>query len=99
MERVVTRPTWAAFGSPAQSRIFTAEAITFSSDRQLPIANAPLPILSKVSNDLGVFAAAALNHPGKTCDKHTDVRLNLLTVTDGLSAWSEVTGNGLCMSR
>ena len=54
--------------------------------------DALLPISGEVSNNLGVFAVAALNHPEKTRGKYIDVRSDLLTFEEVLKVWSEVTG-------
>ena len=55
-------------------------------------ADAVLPVSGDVSANLGVFAVAALKNPDKTCGKYIDVRSNLMTFTDILKVWSEVTG-------
>ena len=55
-------------------------------------ADALLPVSGDVSANLGLFAVAALRHPEKTLGKYVDVRSNLLTFTDILKVWSEVTG-------
>lgn len=54
--------------------------------------DALLPISGDVSVNLGVFAVAALQHPEKTHGKYIDVRTDLLSFTDVLKVWSEVTG-------
>ena len=55
-------------------------------------ADALLPVSGDVSVNLGVFAVAALKHPERTHGKYIDVRTDLLTFTDILKVWSEVTG-------
>lgn len=55
-------------------------------------ADALLPVSGDVGTNLGVYAVAALKHPDKVHGKYIDVRTDLLTYTDVLKIWSEVTG-------
>lgn len=55
-------------------------------------ADAVLPVSGDVSVNLGVYAVAALEHADKTHGKYIDVRTDLLSFTDILKVWSEVSG-------
>ncbi|KAK5166848.1 uncharacterized protein LTR77_007577 [Saxophila tyrrhenica] len=55
-------------------------------------ADALLPVSGNVTTNLGRFAVAVLAHPDKTRGMYVDVRTNLMTFTDILKVWSEVTG-------
>lgn len=55
--------------------------------------DALLPISGDVGVNLGVFAAAALAHPDKARGKYINVRSDVLTFTEILKVWSEVTGH------